>query len=159
MNQCNPVNKINELGATSLSEALKINTTLVTLKLYSEHDDTQSDFQKQFTTSIHFQPKGCDIRDMGTIALCGALKSNSTLTELTLIGKDKKKQQINDVHQNHHFGFLSSLDNGISVVGARALSDVLNTCGLLKLDLSCLSQRKKEFTWHLFHIYNRQSNW
>lgn len=75
-------NKIREKGVKSLSETLKVNTTLKVLHLYREINYkfiTESllvfDFMKTLAN---------DIGTKGSEALSEALKTNTTLTELNL---------------------------------------------------------------------------
>ena len=82
-----------EAGATSLSEALKSNTTLTRLHLWSEDkkkEDTQKTSINNSLFSFLFIPTGNKIGDTGAASLSEALKSNTTLTKLNLNGKDKR---------------------------------------------------------------------
>ena len=72
-----------------MSEALKSNTTLTALYLWSEdkrharHPSTIHSFSFLFTTT------GNKIGDIGATSLSDALKSNTTLTALYLWSEDK----------------------------------------------------------------------
>ena len=76
---------IGETGTASLSGALKSNTTLTKLNLWSEN------LNNMHTNGIHKQPtlhnKLTDNRvgDTGATSLSDALKTNTTLTELNLL--------------------------------------------------------------------------
>ena len=94
------VNKIGERGATSLSDALKSNTTLT--KLYLGGEDKRNSTQMASVNKplfpILIKPTGNKIGERGATSLGDALKSNTTLTELDLRGEDKKKH-TNDNYQ------------------------------------------------------------
>ena len=80
------VNGIGESGATSLSDALKVNTTLTALHLGSRHkreDIFVICFQQPFFVYIHGLT-GCMIESIGGSSLGEALKINTTLTKLSL---------------------------------------------------------------------------
>ena len=79
-----------ETGVTSLSEALKSNTTLTKLDLSGEDKKHQKDILHQFTSFL--MQTGNDFRDTGITSLSEALKSNTTLTTLDLCGEDKRKK-------------------------------------------------------------------
>ena len=87
-------NKIGETGATSLSEALKSNTTLTELYLNSEgkRKNTQMKDISSSVFSFLFTTTGGDLGKNGVISLSEALKSNATLTKLNLYSKDKRKK-------------------------------------------------------------------
>ena len=69
--------------AAALSEALKVNTTLVEVGLEGEHKWLSFQKQKARLFSLS-HPSGNFIGDMGAAALSEALKSNATLTRLDL---------------------------------------------------------------------------
>ena len=84
-----------ERGATSLSKALKSNTTLTALNLSSKHKRKKT--HKRHPSSNHsflFLILSTDnkVGDRGATSLSEALKSNTTLTDLNLESKDKRKK-------------------------------------------------------------------
>ena len=87
-------NKIGDTGATSLSEALKSNTTLTQLNLGGEDKrrKTQKTLIDNSLFSILITSTGNNIGDTGAASLSESLKSNTTLTELNLDGEDKRKK-------------------------------------------------------------------
>ena len=85
-------NRIGESGTTSLSDALKSNTTLT--ELYMSGEDTRNNAQM---TSINNQLFSILIKytvsmfgDKGATSLSEALKSNTTLEKLDLSREDKR---------------------------------------------------------------------
>ena len=78
------VNEIGERGATSLSEALKSNTTLTKLNLRGRHkrNNTQMVSINNQLFSILIKTTGNNIREAVKASLRDALKSNTTLTIL-----------------------------------------------------------------------------
>ena len=92
-------NYIGETGATSLSEALKSNTTLTQLNLKGEdkRKKTQKTSINSSLFSILITSTANWIRDTGATSLSEALKSNTTLTELNLSCEDKRKK----THKRH----------------------------------------------------------
>ena len=85
------MNNIGDTGITSLSEALKSNTTLIKLYLGGENKRRH----QRHTSTIHFFPFLLISTDnwsgeTGVTSLSEALKSNTTLTKLDLSGEDKK---------------------------------------------------------------------
>ena len=103
-------NNIRERGTTSLSEALKSNTTLAQLYLSCE-DKKKEDTQKTFINNslFSFLSTSTDngIGDTGATALSEGLKSNTTLSKLDLSGQDKKKEDTQKTSiNNSHFLFL-----------------------------------------------------
>ena len=69
-------------GARALSDALKVNTTLTTLKLKCEQEEKGK--TKQSHHQISTNKTGDFISEEGACALSEALKVNSTLTALDL---------------------------------------------------------------------------
>ena len=93
-------NKIGDTGATSLSEALKSNTTLTKLNLC--RDNKRKKTHKRHPSTIHsfpfiFTPTDNNVGDTGAASLSESLKSNTTLTELDLYCKGKRKK----THKRH----------------------------------------------------------
>ena len=79
------VNNIGDTGATSLSEALKSNTTLAIL--YLDRQDKRRKAHKRHPSTIHsfiHISTGNIIGETGATSLSEALKSNTTLTKLYL---------------------------------------------------------------------------
>ena len=80
------VNDIGYTGATSLSDALKSNTTLTKLDLSGEHERNNTQMAS-ISHPLFFTPinrTGNKIGERGATSLSDALKSNTTLTELYL---------------------------------------------------------------------------
>ena len=82
------VNNIRERGATSLSDALKSNTTITQLILSGEDigNNTQMASINSPLFPILIKPTGNHIGETGATSLSDALKSNTTLIELDLSG-------------------------------------------------------------------------
>ena len=94
-NNASTDNTIGARGATSLSESLKVNTTLVEIDLSGKKQRKKT--HKRHPSTIHSFPfiitsTGNKVGDTGVASLSEALKSNTTLTELNLSGQDKRKQ-------------------------------------------------------------------
>ena len=125
-------NKNGDTGATSLSEALKTNTTLIELDL-SREDNRKKTHKRHPSTnhSFHFLLTQTDnkIGDTGATSLSESLKSNATLTEFDLKSKDeRKKTHKTHPSTNHSFHFLiTSTDNKIGDAGATSLSEALKS--------------------------------
>ena len=85
-------NNIGDPGAKSMSDALKSNTTLTELNLRSGHkrNNTQMTLVNNPLFSISIKSTVNKIGDTGATSLSDALKSNTTLTELDLWGKNKR---------------------------------------------------------------------
>ena len=79
-------NNIGETGASSLSDALKSNTTLTQIDLSGEdkRSNTQMASINKPVFSILIKSTENYIRETGVKALSDALKSNTTLTQLGL---------------------------------------------------------------------------
>ena len=86
-------NYIRDTGATSLSDPLKENTTLIQLNLSGEHKRNNTQI-----ASINNPPfflflsktTDDDIRNRGATSLSDALKENTTLTQLNIHGEHKR---------------------------------------------------------------------
>ena len=153
---------IGDTGTTSLSESLKSNTKLKKLNLSSED---KKDIQK---TSINnslfpflYSSTGNKIGDAGATSLSESLKSNTTLTQLNLSGKDQRKNTHKDIRQQITlFPFLfTSTDNDIGERGATSLSESLKSnTTLTELNLWSEDKRKKtqkkSTTISLFSFYS-----
>jgi hypothetical protein len=87
-------NEIGDTGATSLSEALKSNTTLIELNMSCEDKRRHTkDIHQQFTLfSFIITSTVNKIGDTGATSLSEALKSNTALTKLDLFCEDKRKK-------------------------------------------------------------------
>ena len=84
-------NEIGERGATSLSDALKSNTTLTELSLGGEHKINNTKVTPINNSFFHsIKQTGKKIGDIGATSLNHALKSNTTLTKLDLGCEDKR---------------------------------------------------------------------
>ena len=85
-------NEIGDTGATSLSDALKSNTTLTQINLECEdkRNNTQMASINNPLFSIHINSTGNGIGETGTTALSEVLKLNTTLTELYLSSEHKR---------------------------------------------------------------------
>ena len=89
---CLADNGMNHAKETTLSEALKTNTTLTKLNLYGERKrNKHHEIHQQFTLfSILVKSTGSSIGETGAKSLSDALKSNSTLMVLDLSCKEKE---------------------------------------------------------------------
>ena len=121
---------IGDAGATSLSDALKSNTTLTKLVLIGEHkrNNTQMASINNQLFSIINKSTGNGIGDTGATSLSDALKSNTTLTQLSLLCKDKRNNtQMASTNNALFFILIKSTDNKIGETGATSLSDALKS--------------------------------
>ena len=82
-------NNIGEAGATSLSDALKSNTTLTKLNLSGKYKRTRTIAPTSTPFFIVIKSTANNYGIRGATSLSGALKSNVTLTELNLSCEDK----------------------------------------------------------------------
>ena len=96
-------NKIGDAGATSLSEALKSNTTLTELDLRCE--DKRKKTHKRHPSTIHsslfITSTDNNIGATGASSLSEALKSNTTLTKLNLGSERQKKEDTQKTSINN----------------------------------------------------------
>ena len=101
-------NKIGETGATSVSDALKSNTTLTELNMCREHkrNNTQMVPINNSLFSIHAKRTDNSIGDIEATSLSDALKSNKTLTKLGLICEDKRNNTQIESINNPLFSIL-----------------------------------------------------
>ena len=83
-------NKIGERGATSLSDALKSNSTLTELDLSRAHKRNNTQMASINDPLFHSHQTGNSIGDRGATSLSDALKANTTLTKLDLGGEYKR---------------------------------------------------------------------
>ena len=92
--------KIGDTGATSLSDALRLNTTLTQLDLSCEdkRNNTQMTPINNPLFFILIKSTGSDIGDKGATSFSDALKSNTTLTVLFL-NSERKRNNTNGIHQ------------------------------------------------------------
>ena len=120
-------NEIGAEGARALSEALKTNTTLQSLNLGCEQEESEEDGWIADIANNKHQQAGNGIGAEGARALSEALKTNTTLKSLDLYGeKEKKKAEsgwIGDIANNQH----KQADSLIVDEGAKALSETLKT--------------------------------
>ena len=127
----NTGNKMRFEAARALSEALKVNTTLVTLNL-----GCVKPRQGIAKTLIHqSQLAGNDIPAQGVRALSEALKTNTTLQSLELYcDRECEDERIGDISYNPP----KQAANDIRAEGTRELSETLKTNTTLQsLDLTC----------------------
>ena len=136
--------KIGEIGTTSLSDALKSNTTLTKLNIGCEHQKITLKYRSTNYSSFFVTPTDNNIGDAGTTSLSEALKSNTTLISFILTGEDKGKKHAKDIHQQFTLSFLfTSTENGIKETGATSLSKALKSnTTLTELNLSGEGKRK-----------------
>ena len=85
-------NSMGNKGVISLSEALKVNTTLTSLEIYNHSSKIQNGVEKLKDTVLsEYGTDGWSSRDgieaEGTKVLCEMLKVNTTLKSLKLEGK------------------------------------------------------------------------
>ena len=120
------VNGIGAKGATSLSEALRVNTVLTELNMGCEEDGNERN--KVRDCVVDGLLVGTSIGVNGAKALSDALKVNTTLTSLeissmktrTFSGKQKgSKRKITGWSTGGIFG------SGIGAEGAKAMSEML----------------------------------
>ena len=83
-NQSNTGNKIGESGVRALSKALKANTTLATLDLECEQEESDEDGLIAIIANNKHKQAGNKIGTEGARALSDALKTNTTLQSLNL---------------------------------------------------------------------------
>ena len=86
------MNEMGDEGARALSEALKVNTTLDTLKLSCEQEESE-DGRTAEIGSNQYQQAGNKIGDEGARALSEALKTNTTLQSLNLRGEQEESDE------------------------------------------------------------------
>ena len=143
----NTGNFIGDTGATSLSESLKSNTTL--MKLYLSGEDRRrhtKGIHQQFTLFLIITSTANKIGEIGTTYLSESLKSNTTLTELYLRSEDKKKEDTKDIHKQFTlFLIITSTGNKIRDTGATSLSESLKSnTTLTELYLSSEDKKKED---------------
>ena len=140
-------NSIGETGATSLSDALKSNTTLTKLNLWREHkrDNTQMASINNPLFSILIKSTGNNIGETGATSLSDALKSNTTLTKLNLRGEHEiNNTQMTSIDNLFFLILIKSTDNYIGETGTASLSDALKSnTALTELNLSGEHKRKQ----------------
>ena len=123
-------NKIGDTGATSLSEALKSNTTLTQLDLSREdkRNNTQMTSINNPPFSILIKSTVNKIGNTGAASLSEALKSNTTITQLNLSREYKTNNTQMASINNPLFSILiKSTDNRIGETGAASLSEALKS--------------------------------
>ena len=143
-------NKIGDTGATSLSDALKSNTTLTKLNLWckDKRNNTQMASINNQLFFIIIKSTGNGIGDTGATSLSDALKSNKTLTQLSLWCKDKRNNtQMTSTNNALFFILIKSTGNNIGEAGKASLSDALKSnttltqLDFLKRQEWCIEQR------------------
>ena len=146
-------NNIQGTGATSLSDALKSNTTLTTLDLRSEHkryirmksvNNPLFFFSLSLSLFSSNKPEN-DIGAIGATSLSEALISNTTLTKLDLWCKLKKMDDTQKAFTNYAIFsvLIKSTDNNIGVIGATSLSEALESNTVLN-ELSLSGEHNKK---------------
>ena len=121
-------NNIGDTGATSLSEALKSNTTLITLYMNRENKKMSKKMSIIKTLfSFCFILTVNEIGDTGATSLSEALKSNTTLTELYLLGEDKGRHTEKTINNSLFPFFITSSGNEIGDIGVSSLSEALKS--------------------------------
>ena len=140
------VNGIGDEGARGLGDALKTNTTLTQLWLGSEQQDRKETQQEnKASTTWHVEwlaDNGIGVE--GARGLVDALKTNTTLTELSLGGEQQDQGRTLKPRkaQQHEVWLIA---NRIGDEGARALGDALKTnTTLTQLELNSEQQDHKE---------------
>ena len=97
------------MGATSLSESLKSNTTLAKLNLCGGYKRRHTNgIHQQLTLSFLFTSTDNKIGDMGAKSLSESLKSNTSLTKLNLESEDKRKKKDTQMKSTNKIPFLTS---------------------------------------------------
>ena len=140
-------NKIRDAGASSLSEALKSNTTLTELNLNGE--DKRKKTHKRHPSTIHSFPllltsTDNKIGEIGTASLSELLESNTTLKKLDLCSEYRRKTHKRHPSTHHSVFLFSSTDNEIGERGATSLSESLKSnTTLTELILGSEDKRKK----------------
>ena len=111
-------------GARALSEALKTNTTLQSLDLEGEQDESDEDGWIADIANNKHQQADNKIGAEGISALSEALKTNATLQSLNLESGQEESDEdgwISDTSNKQN----KQADNRIGAEGAGALSDAL----------------------------------
>ena len=111
-----------------MSEALKSNTTLITLYMNRENkkmSKKMSIIKTHF--SFCFNPTGNEIGDTGATSLSESLKSNTTLTELNLLGEDKGRHAEKTINKSLFPFLITSSGNEIGDIGVSSLSEALKS--------------------------------
>ena len=159
-------NKIGDSGATSLSDALKSNTTLMKLNLWGNYkrNNTQMASINNPLFSILIKSTANNIGYIGATSLSDALKSNTTLTQLNLWCKHKKRNstQIASIDKSLFSIIIKSTGNKIGERGAKTMSDALKSnTTLTKLNLCREDERNNTNGIHSFHYHqiNRKQDW
>ena len=138
-------NDIEVTGATSLSEALKSNTTLTQVDLSREYkrNNTQIESINNPLSSILIKSTGNKIGEAGIESLSDALKSNTTLTELNLSREHKRNNtQMVPINNSLFSIHAKRTDNSVGDIEAASLSDALKSNKTLtKLGLICEDKR------------------
>ena len=97
-----------------MSYALKSNTTLIELDLSCEHQNTHTNgIHQQSTLFVIINSTGNSIEETGATSLSYALKSNTTLTQLDLMGEDNT--DTNGIHQQSTLFSFPSNEQGTTL--------------------------------------------
>ena len=113
-------NRIGDEGVRELSEALKVNTKLATLDLWSAETWLLCQALKRHQQK---DKAGNNISDEGASALSEALKANATLT--TLILRCEQQQEQGNAKQKHARNSKIKAGNRIGNEGVRELCEAL----------------------------------
>ena len=89
---CCPDNRIGKEGARALSKALEANTTLQSLDLFCEQEESVVDGWIADIANNQHQQAVNDIGAEGARALSEALKTNTTLQSLNLRGEPEESE-------------------------------------------------------------------
>lgn len=120
----------------ALSEALKINTTLMNLNICSIHKKKFKWHPRIIRVFLFYYLTGNNIGDTGATDLSEALRMNTTLTKLDFSCLNKKK----DIKEKDYFMIVckNTIGNKIWYSGATSLGESLRTnTTLAYLDLHC----------------------
>ena len=149
-------NSIGERGATSFSDALKSNTTLTQLCLCCEdkRNNTQMASINNQLFSIFIKTTDNKIGETGATSLSDVLKSNTTLTQLSLrSGRKRNDTQTTSINNTLFAVLIKSTGNDIGERGATSLSDALKSN--TTLTQLCLCCEDKRINTQMASIYNQ----
>ena len=134
---------IGEKGATSLSDALKSNKTLIELYLGCKHKRNKTQIASNNNLIFLFiRSIGSNIGYIGATSMSEALKTNTTLAKLDLGCKHKRNKTQIASNNNIIFLLFQSIGNKIGKEGATSLSEALKSNPTLtQLDLGGTHKR------------------
>ena len=162
-------NNIGDTGATSLSEALKSNTTLGELNLWG--DDKRKKTYKwhpstihSFHFSLHQQTTTLEKREQHHWVNHWNQTQHSVYS--IWVVKTKEDTQMTSINKPLFSFLIIQTGNNIGETGAASLSEALKSnTTLTELNLSCEDKRKKTHKWHpssihffISHNTNRQQD-